>query len=70
MTSERRAGGDTLVLMSRLARRTLLPSLVLAGFAPTAAAAVAMGRGGVAASSAVFSPLLTNRWCVDRMRKD
>lgn len=63
--TKKQAGGDRLALMSRVTRRTLLPSLVLAGFAPAAAAAMGGGGlgAGVAASSAVLSPLLTNRWC-------
>ncbi|CAM9146780.1 unnamed protein product [Ectocarpus sp. 6 AP-2014] len=55
-----------LLLLPRVARWALLPSLALAGFAPAAAAAAAAAAAGVGTTGAAtaLSTLLTNRWYV------
>ncbi|CAM9772691.1 unnamed protein product, partial [Ectocarpus sp. 13 AM-2016] len=54
-----------LLLLPRLARWALLPSLALAGFAPAAAAAAAAAAGvGTTGAATALSTLLTNRWYV------
>ncbi|CAM9125148.1 unnamed protein product [Ectocarpus sp. 12 AP-2014] len=53
-----------LLLLPRLARWALLPSLALAGFAPAAAAAAAAAGVGTTGAATALSTLLTNRWYV------
>ncbi|CAM9935372.1 unnamed protein product, partial [Ectocarpus sp. 8 AP-2014] len=53
-----------LLLLPRLARWALLPSLALAGFAPAAAAAAAAAGVGTTGAATTLSTLLTNRWYV------
>ncbi|CBN76833.1 conserved unknown protein [Ectocarpus siliculosus] len=54
-----------LLLLPRVARWALLPSLALAGFAPAAAAAAAAAAGvGTTGAATALSTLLTNRWYV------
>ncbi|CAN0418656.1 unnamed protein product, partial [Ectocarpus sp. 12 AP-2014] len=54
----------SLLLLPRLARWALLPSLALAGFAPAAAAAAAAAGVGTTGAATALSTLLTNRWYV------